>query len=747
MPTNLEIIGINERSGLVTPNLYKQNWTTPNNTTDNYSVLHTRALSDTTTPIYGKGTGLFLDTSNGGGDYDINGSVNYAGSGRLNAILINTASWSYGPATPYSVINTRALSDTTTPIYGKGTGLFLDTANGGGSYDINGNIDYIGSGRLNAIGINTAQWSYGPTTPYSVINTRALSDATTPIYGKGTGLFLDTANGGGSYDINGNQTNFPGSGRVPLMNYNFAIWTFGPSNNYTMSHPHALYPSIIPTAASILGAGDVLGKGTNDGMGVDGTLVAHTNYVGGSWDDIISRDRNIQLFGNYFWVNVLNPVDTTNWYTMSHANALAPPAPLPTAASILGAGDVKGKGTNDGMGLDGTLVAHTNYGGGSWDDIISRQRNIFNFGNVFWVSGSEYDMNHPHAQADGDVHGKGTNDPVLLDVSNSFVLPAHINYAGGSSDDIAARNINITNPFNYYKVDIANPLGTTYAYTALHPNAKAPTTIPNASDLLVSEGVLSGDTKGKGTGDPNSVNAASEFVLPAHTNYAGGSYDDIISRKRSMYSFGNLYWVSNVSGSLSSEYNVLHGNALRPPLIPSASDILGAGDNKGKGTNSGSALGVDGTLPAHTDYTGGSWDDIISRERSMYSFGNLYWVGTSEYNTSNPNALAGADDKGKGTGDGMYIDGTYAAHMNYAGGSITDRNGNQTLYPGSGRIKSNSTNEATVPTTVTVSTAGLVTVTGNKPFGYGFTTSADYETNKPVCSNAGNTINVGSIKW
>ena len=135
MASNLELIGINERSGLITPNLYKQDWTVPSSVVDNYSVVHTRALSDITTPIYGKGTGIFLDTANGGGEYDINGNMNHLGSGRLNAFIINTAQWSYSPTTPYSATNTRALSDTTTPIYGKGTGVFLDTTNGGGDYE------------------------------------------------------------------------------------------------------------------------------------------------------------------------------------------------------------------------------------------------------------------------------------------------------------------------------------------------------------------------------------------------------------------------------------------------------------------------------------------------------------------------------------------------------------------------------------------------------------------------------------
>jgi hypothetical protein len=786
MPTNLEIIGINERSGLVTPNLYKQNWTTPTNTTDNYGVLHTRALSDTTTPIYGKGTGIFLDTANGGGDYDINGNqTNYPGSGRLNAIGINTSQWSYGPATPYSVTNTRALSDITTPIYGKGTGLFLDTANGGGSYDINGNqTNYPGSGRVPLMNYNLAIWTFGKAVGdnYSMSHPHALRPTTIPsatsilgtgdVHGKGTNSST-VLNAAGEFVLEGHY-DYKGGSWDDIISRDKSIYTYSnlyfvditspntETNWYTLSHPNSQRPAIIPTQSNTLGAGDVKGKGTNSSTALnfagEYVLAAHYDYKGGSWDDIIARDRNIYSYSNIYFVDVINPPSDIDWYTKSHKNAKAPDvniAPLPTQIDLLisenGNGDVKGKGTLSPTILDFAgeyvLAAHTNYGGGSWDDIISRKRSIYAFGNLYWVSGSEYGLNHPNSQSTGDFRGKGTNSPILLDTSNSFVLPAHINYSGGSSDDIAARNANITNPFNYYKVDIANPLGTTYAYTALHPNAKAPTTIPSASDLLIAENG-NGDVKGKGTGDPNSVNFATEYVLPAHTNYAGGSYDDIISRERSMHSFGNLYWVSNVTGSLSSEYNILHGNALRPQLTPSASDTLGAGDNKGKGTNSSVVLNFAGeyVLAAHTDYTGGSWDDNISRQRSMYLFGNLYWVGTSEYNASNPNALAGADDKGKGTGDGI-VDGMYAAHTNYAGGSITDRDGNQTLYPGSGRIKSNLTNETAAVTTVTVNANSTLTVTGNKPFGYGFTTGKDYETNKPACSNASNNINVGTIYW
>lgn len=38
---------------------------------------------------------------------------------------------------------------------------------------------------------------------YSTTHTRAMSDAETPVNGKGTGKYMDTDNGGGSLDING----------------------------------------------------------------------------------------------------------------------------------------------------------------------------------------------------------------------------------------------------------------------------------------------------------------------------------------------------------------------------------------------------------------------------------------------------------------------------------------------------------------------------------------------------------------
>lgn len=67
-----------------------------------YTATHTRALSDQTTPIYGKGSGQYLDIDNYdgvGGDWDINGNqANSVGSGRNPAFALNGSTWGYGPA-------------------------------------------------------------------------------------------------------------------------------------------------------------------------------------------------------------------------------------------------------------------------------------------------------------------------------------------------------------------------------------------------------------------------------------------------------------------------------------------------------------------------------------------------------------------------------------------------------------------------------------------------------------------------
>jgi len=93
----LEAAAITQRNILIPKNTY-------NNVAvaNNYGATHTRALSDTTTPIYGKGSGQFLDIYNYGGvggDWDINGNqANSIGSGRNPEITLNAGIWGYGPS-------------------------------------------------------------------------------------------------------------------------------------------------------------------------------------------------------------------------------------------------------------------------------------------------------------------------------------------------------------------------------------------------------------------------------------------------------------------------------------------------------------------------------------------------------------------------------------------------------------------------------------------------------------------------
>ena len=97
MPSNkLEQAAIAARNGLIATNTYNNDATA-----NNYTATHTRAIADTLTPVQGKGTGVFLDTYNGGGDLDVNGNPNAAGSGRLAAYANNLATWGYGPSSYY----------------------------------------------------------------------------------------------------------------------------------------------------------------------------------------------------------------------------------------------------------------------------------------------------------------------------------------------------------------------------------------------------------------------------------------------------------------------------------------------------------------------------------------------------------------------------------------------------------------------------------------------------------------------
>lgn len=92
----LEAAAIAARATLIPINIY--NSASPSN---KYSSTHTRAVSDSTTPINGKGSGGFLDIDNYGGvggEYDKNGNSLYAGSGRNPEIGLNNSLWGYGPS-------------------------------------------------------------------------------------------------------------------------------------------------------------------------------------------------------------------------------------------------------------------------------------------------------------------------------------------------------------------------------------------------------------------------------------------------------------------------------------------------------------------------------------------------------------------------------------------------------------------------------------------------------------------------
>lgn len=91
--SKLEEIGIRERKDLLPFNFYQ----TVNN---EYSSTHKNARSDGDNK--GKGTGLYLDTFNGGSDADINGSPNYPGSGRNGQLSFNE----FNVSNPYKAPDT-----------------------------------------------------------------------------------------------------------------------------------------------------------------------------------------------------------------------------------------------------------------------------------------------------------------------------------------------------------------------------------------------------------------------------------------------------------------------------------------------------------------------------------------------------------------------------------------------------------------------------------------------------------------
>ena len=92
----LSQIAVQQRSKLFPKNDYKD--------TNKYSSTNPDAIADG--DELGKGTGVFLDTYNGGGSFDLNGAPNAAGSGRLAAYANNLSTWGYGPSIYYTAPDT-----------------------------------------------------------------------------------------------------------------------------------------------------------------------------------------------------------------------------------------------------------------------------------------------------------------------------------------------------------------------------------------------------------------------------------------------------------------------------------------------------------------------------------------------------------------------------------------------------------------------------------------------------------------
>lgn len=91
----LEQAAIAQRNTIIAFNNYNNNAAS-----NNYTATHTRALSDQTTPVNGKGNPLaplghssgsgFYDIQGAvGGDLDINGNPAMAGSGRIQNVTVN----------------------------------------------------------------------------------------------------------------------------------------------------------------------------------------------------------------------------------------------------------------------------------------------------------------------------------------------------------------------------------------------------------------------------------------------------------------------------------------------------------------------------------------------------------------------------------------------------------------------------------------------------------------------------------
>ena len=92
--SELERIALEQRAHLLPRSHY--------NSIDNnmYSETHTRAKSDEETPVHGKGTGIYMDTDNGGGSHDIYGTPDNMMSGRTSNLAQNDYTINNGYETP-----------------------------------------------------------------------------------------------------------------------------------------------------------------------------------------------------------------------------------------------------------------------------------------------------------------------------------------------------------------------------------------------------------------------------------------------------------------------------------------------------------------------------------------------------------------------------------------------------------------------------------------------------------------------
>ncbi len=87
----LEAAAIAQRNILIPQNTYNNA-----DAANQYSATHTRAMADSLTPHYGKGTGNYLDIYNyaAGSDWDVFGNQsNSVGSGRNPAFALNYGTW------------------------------------------------------------------------------------------------------------------------------------------------------------------------------------------------------------------------------------------------------------------------------------------------------------------------------------------------------------------------------------------------------------------------------------------------------------------------------------------------------------------------------------------------------------------------------------------------------------------------------------------------------------------------------